>query len=136
MMKLYPSDSAAKIGRYVKYQREKRGLSLNEFAERVGIAPSFLYRLESGSYKSVKFTVIEKLSQAFEMPVIAFLQKCELAEHSAESLPDISFYLREKLQLPTEAVEDIKLFITFIEEKYKDKIQTLKKKHADYWKTP
>lgn len=134
MNKMYTTESAFKIGKYVKYQRQKRGLSLNEFAEQVGITPSFLYRLESGSYKSVKFSVIEKLAQAFEIPVITFLQKCELAENSASSLPDISFYLREKYQFPTEAVEDIKLFISFIEKKYRTEMETLRKKHEDYWK--
>ncbi len=134
MKDLYPTESATKIGKYVKYQREKRGLSLNEFADQVGITPSFLYRLESGTYKSVKFSIIEQLAQAFEMPVISFLQKCDLAEDSGEFLPDFSFYLREKYQLPTDGVEDMKLFLQFVEKKYQQQIDILRKKHNEYWK--
>lgn len=123
-----------KIGTYVKYQREKRGLSLRAYAETTSLTPSYLSRLENGEYHSVSFTVIDRLAHGFQMPIPEFLKKCQITEELHTSLPDIDFYLREKYQLPTSAVEDMVLFFKFIKEKYQNDINHLQKKHRSYWK--
>lgn len=124
---------AEKIGKYTKYQREKRGYSLNQFAKVVGVTPSFLLRLEKGDYNSISFTFVEKIAQGFEMTLEDFLQKCEIIDSSA-SLPSLQYYLKEKYQFPEEAISDVKLFIRLLKVKYKKEIQELQKIHETYWK--
>ncbi len=95
-----------KIGKYLRYQREKRGISINELAKSMELTPSFLMRLEKGSYSNVKFDVIEKIAYGFQMTVEDFLEKCEIISR-AEGLPPIEFYLRETYQLPKKAIDDV-----------------------------
>lgn len=123
-----------KIGTYVRYQREKRQLSLRAYATITDLTPSYLSRLESGEYHNVTFSVIEKLAKGFQMPVPEFMKKCQITEEHHSPLPDIDFYLREKYQLPTAAVEDMSMFFRFIKEKYHTDIDDLQKKHRKYWK--
>lgn len=125
---------AYKIGKYVKYQREKKNFSLNEFAKRVSLDVSFIMRLENGVYHSIKFDVIEKLAGGFETDIEDFLRKCQITSgRNKTSLPPLEFYLKETYQFPDEAIEDIKLFLRLIKIKYKDQIKEMKKAHKSYW---
>ena len=121
-----------KIGKYTKYQREKRGYSLNQFAKRIGITTSFLLRLERGNYQSVSFDVIEKIARGFDTSIEDFLYKCQITQASS-SLPDIEYFLKEKYQFPKEAISDVKLLISLLKVKYKKSIKELKEKHKVYW---
>lgn len=123
---------AKKIGKYTKYQRKKRKLSINEFAQRVNLTPSFLLRLEQGSYKTVKFSVVQKLAKGFDLSLKDFLVKCEIIESSC-TLPELSFFLREKYFFSKKLIEEVELFIDFLQNKYKDEISSLKSKHNKYW---
>lgn len=121
-----------RIGKYTKYQREKRGYSLNEFAKRIGVTTSFLLRLEKGTYQNVSFEVLIKIAGGFEMAIEDLLYKCQLTEAS-RTLPPLEYYLKEMYQFPEEAIEDIKLLIFLLKAKYKEQIKELKGKHKDYW---
>lgn len=125
----------ARVGRYVKYQRRKRRWSLQNLARKTSLTPSFLTRLESGKYKDISFGAMEQLANGFDVPFVVFLKKCGIAEDAFVSLPDFEFYLREKFQMPTEAVEDMKLFLEFMMKKYRKEIACLKTKHIQYWKS-
>jgi len=127
-----PESSAGKVGKYTKYQREKRGLSLNEFARKIGVTTSFLLRLERGNYQNVSYDVLQRIALGFDMSIEDFLYKCRLIE-SSSTLPPIEYYLREMYQFPISAINDIKLLITLLKEKYKDEIRDLKSKHKEYW---
>ncbi|MFZ5438049.1 MAG: helix-turn-helix domain-containing protein [Patescibacteria group bacterium] len=122
-----------KIGKYVKYQREKRNWSLQDLAEKTSLTPSYLSRLETGTYTSPTYVAIESLAHGFGIPVYTFLNKCEIVDEIRIDLPDLDFYLREKFQLPDEALDDIHLFLDFIFKKYDQDIEALKKKHHSYW---
>lgn len=133
----HPQDITAqttgtKVGKYTKYQREKRGYSLNEFANKIEVTTSFLLRLERGTYQNISFNMIEKLAKGFDMSIEDFLYKCKIT-HSTAALPPLDYYLKEVYQFPEEAVDDVKLFIQFTKTKYKDKITELKMKHKEYW---
>ena len=97
------------------------------------ITPSFLMRLENGVYQNIKFDVIEKISEAFQMSPEDFLKKCQVISGSVQ-LPPIEYYLKELYQFPEEAIEDVQLFFSFIEEKYKAEILEMKKAHTKFWK--
>ena len=71
-----------KIGEYVAYQRDKRGWTLQEFADRTGLTPSFVLRLEKGEYRSVGFDAIEKLAKGFAMEIGELLSKCNITTKS------------------------------------------------------
>lgn len=122
----------ARIGKYTKYQRQKRNLSLNAFAKKISLTTSFLLRLERGTYQNVKFDVIEKLAAGFAMTVEDFLLKCEIISYS-QTVPPIEYYLKEMYQFPKDAIEDTKLFIDFLNIKYKKQIKELKTIHKNYW---
>lgn len=127
--------TAQKIGEYVKYQRQKHHWSLQDFADLCELTPSFLLRLEQGEYETVKFEVVEKLAKGFHMSLFNFLQKCELIGNNLIiDLPEIEFYLKEKFQLPVEAIEDVKLFLEVIHKKYEKQIAEMKAAHERYWK--
>lgn len=56
---------------YLKEQREKQGLSINELAERSGLNKSVISRMESGVSKEENVTVgtLKKLAKALNIKV-------------------------------------------------------------------
>lgn len=126
---------ATKIGKYCRYQREKKNYSVNEFARKIELDPSFLLRLEHGTYNSIKFDVIEKIAAGFDMTVEDLLRKSQITTNTnTYQLPPIEFYLKEAYQFPDEAIDDVKLLIQLLKIKYKDKIKKMKDAHKKYWK--
>lgn len=115
-----------KIGKYVKYQREKRSLSINEFAKQCNLSPSFVARLEQSAYDTVTYDVIEKLAHGFSMLRRDLLYKAGLIR-STSKLPPIDYFLREEYQLPQEAIDTVKLIIEFMQFKHEAAIAELDK---------
>lgn len=121
-----------KIGRYVKYQREKRGLSLAEFAKLLELDASFLHRLEKGYYQSVSFDVAEKIATGLSMSLEDLFSKCGIMP-SRCALPTLEYFCKERYQFPDSAIQDLHLFVQFLQEKYKEDIAFMKRKHEAYW---
>jgi transcriptional regulator with XRE-family HTH domain len=121
-----------KVGKYVSYQRKKRDWSLQELADKSSLTASFLHRLEKGEYQSIKFDVFEKIACAFKIPLADFLAKCQITAQFSE-LPPLDYFLKEKYQLPQQAIEDMKLFLELLQKKYAQQIKELKKQHQAYW---
>src|SRR6266571_917985 len=113
---------AQKIGKYIKYQRSKRKLSLNAFADTLELDPSFLMHLENGDYNTLKLDMVEKIASGLHMTMGDFLWKCQiLNDRDRTYIPELDFYLREKFQFPDDAIEDVKLYLKLIKEKYGSK---------------
>lgn len=93
-----------RIGKHIKYQRNKSKWSLQDLSTKTSLIASFLTRLEAVNYKNISYGTIEKLSREFAIPPIEFLKKCDITEDRYISLPDFEFYLREKSQLQSEAL--------------------------------
>lgn len=127
------SSVAAKIGKYLKYQRIKRKDSLSDFAEKIGVDSSYLFRLEKGNYKTVGIDVLEKIASGLGMDLIDLLLKCGLSLREPNELPEMPYYLREKYQFHTKAIEDVLLFISFVEKKYEKEIKRRRELHQQYW---
>lgn len=121
-----------KVGSYVKYQREKQNLSINELGKKTSLTPSYLMRLEQGAYKTIGYDAIQKLANGFTMPREDFLYKCGLIR-TRYDLPPIEYYLKEVYQFPPEAIENVKLMIELMRFKFKSEITELKKAHKKYW---
>ena len=122
-----------KIGEYVSYQRKKRNWTLQDFSEKTDLTPSFILRLEKGEYRSVGFDAIEKLAKGFSMDIVSLLSKCDITTKAKQAMPSLNYYLKERYQFPEEAIGDVRLFIKFIEEKYKKEILNRRKLHKEYW---
>ena len=127
------SCAAAKIGKYLKYQREKREKSLNEFSRILDVDPSFLLRLEQGVYHNIGFEVVEKLARGMDMAIEDLLGKAGLLSREADELPEIEYYFKDKYQYPRQAIHDVQIFLKFVEVRYKEDIAKRRKAHKEYW---
>ncbi len=127
------TSSAAQVGKYVYYQRSKRGFSLQHLANLTSLTPSFLLRLEQGEYQTIKLDAVEKLAAGFHMSVVEFLQKCLLGKEYSKEMPSCEHYFKEKYSLPPEAVDELVQYLEFIEKKYQKEISELKTAHERYW---
>jgi transcriptional regulator with XRE-family HTH domain len=65
-----------RIGEQIRSYREWRGLSLKSLCVRLGIAPSYLSRLENGHMVPSVIT-LQKIVGALRIPLAALLQDCE-----------------------------------------------------------
>lgn len=121
------------VGDYIKYQRQKRHLSLAQLAKSTDLTAAYLSRLEHGTYQSLTVTTLTKLAGALEMSIVDLLFKAKIIEDK-NPLPSLEYYLKEKYQLPSEAIDDIELFLEFLKKKYKTEIENMKDAHKEYWK--
>lgn len=117
---------------YVRYQRRKRGYTLQQFSDKTGLTPAYLSRLESDQYNNISLNACKALATGFDMPLLDFFIKCRVI-NSQTDLPEIGYYLREKYQLPEEAVEDVTLFFQFVLQKYQSQIKANRLAHQKYW---
>ena len=63
-----------RLGARIRQERERRGLNQRELAERLGIAPERLSRIETGQ-RGVDTLVLRRASQVFELPMDAFFDE-------------------------------------------------------------
>jgi XRE family transcriptional regulator of biofilm formation len=62
------------IGQSVKQLRAEKGLSLNELAERAGVAKSYLSSIERDIQSNPSIHVLEKISKVLDVPIQTFFQ--------------------------------------------------------------
>lgn len=124
---------AQKIGDYIFYQREKRQWSVNELADRIGMTPSFVFRLEQGAYQTIKLDVLIKLAEALQMTVPDLLAKCGIGDSYHNDLPSLSFFLKEQYYFPDPVIHEAELFISFLQTRHAAAIKVEKAKHERYW---
>lgn len=60
------------IGKRVKQLRSEKGLSLNELAERAGVAKSYLSSIERDLQSNPSIHFLEKISAVLEVPIETF----------------------------------------------------------------
>jgi len=63
------------IGRRVKQLRSEKGLSLNELAERAGVAKSYLSTIERDIQSNPSIHFLEKISAVLEVPIETFFHE-------------------------------------------------------------
>ena len=102
MSKLKTDDTAIIIGRLagtIRFLREKENMSIRDFAEKLDINHSDLFRLENGTTRNPSLFMIRKIAQAFDLTVDELMNfdavTCPTcggrgwikgSEHSAESI--------------------------------------------------
>ena len=63
------------FGRYIRREREKKGILLTDFAKKLGISPAYWSRIEREMEKPPKDNLIQKAAQILELdPDEAFIQ--------------------------------------------------------------
>ncbi len=133
MSKESPVTTGMKVGRYLKYQRKKQALSLQEFAQMCSLSPSYLFKLEQGKFASVSFDMLKKISDGLKIPIVSLLRKCELISEE-DSLSSLDFFLKEKYQFPEQAILGVKIVIEVLQKQYANEIKNFQKAHKKYWK--
>jgi len=128
-------ENTKKIGKYLKYQRGKLDLSLSDLSEKTGLTSAYLSRLERGEYRSMSLKTLHRLADALGMSLVELLTKGQVLQNT-NSLPSLTYYLKERYQLPPSAIGDVRLFLEFVTKKYAKEIRLMQKQHSQYWKKP
>ena len=61
--------------RYIKNKRKEVKMTQGELAEKTGVNPSYISRLENGSFISVKVEFFVGVAEVFEEPIEKFMKK-------------------------------------------------------------
>ncbi len=108
------SSVANKIGLFLKRYRKSNGISLNILAEKAGLTPSFVFRLEKSEYDDVKIGVVIKLAKALNMSLEDFLKRTQLIDNT-QDLPEFEHYLKQKFDLPQDSIDQLTKMLEFIQ---------------------
>jgi XRE family transcriptional regulator of biofilm formation len=84
------------IGKRVKQLRSELGLSLNELAERAGVAKSYLSSIERDIQSNPSIQFLEKISAVLGVPIDTFFHPVQKSEHELD--PDWSQLVREAME--------------------------------------
>jgi|LakMenEpi03Aug12_release.lakeMendotaPanAssembly.Ray.scaffolds.fasta_scaffold314787_3 transcriptional regulator with XRE-family HTH domain len=68
------------MGAKLKQRRMKKGLSLQQVADEVGVSKAHIYELELNKVKNPSVETLKKLASLFEMPLSYFLDEDEDVE--------------------------------------------------------
>jgi len=109
-----------KLGVYLKQLREESELSLHQAAREAEISPSYLLKIEAGTFSNIGIRNLIKLSKVYNIPIGALLQEAGLAESDEYGFPDFPQYLRAKYHLSPQAIRDLEMAKEIVEKKYKN----------------
>ena len=108
-----------RLGTYLKRLRGEAGLSIRETAQKSGIVPSYLSKLEAGdTFSTITVQTLIKFSKTYNIPPIAILKEIGLIGSDEYDLPDFPQYLRAKYHLPPQAIRDMEMAKEIVEKKY------------------
>ena len=82
------ANSQNHIGKALKAARERRGLSLQQTAQRAGIDPTLLSRMERGIVQDVKLTTLASLATALTFSLDDFATEARLLPRKRYVGPD------------------------------------------------
>ncbi len=110
-----------KLGTFFKQLRKETGLSIRGAAEKSGVAPSFLSKIETGdTFSDISLQTLLKFSSAYNIPPISILKEAGFIDSDEYDLPDFSQYLRAKYHLSAQAIRDMEMAKEIVEKKYKN----------------
>lgn len=85
----------AEIGNRIKYARDLRGATLDDIAQKVGIAKSTVQRYENGKIEKIKIPVVESIANALRVNPAWIVGKSEEIETPAQEVPKIIAYYNQ-----------------------------------------
>ncbi len=69
------SSSPQGIADFITRKRKEAGITSKELAERAGLSPAFISRVENGEYKSLTLPTAKSLAEGLGLTLHAFLQE-------------------------------------------------------------
>lgn len=108
-----------KLGKLLKKERGELKMSIRKVAIKTGLAPSYLYKLETDdTFKTIGIENLLKLARFYKIPTETLLKEIGFLENSGNELPEFSSYLRSKYHYSPQAIRDMEVALKFIMEKY------------------
>ena len=107
-------DNRKEFGEFVRQQRQQQGLSLQDVAERAGIAKTSVYDVENGNVPIPALFRLRALARALDLDEADLLA-------AAGHLPEIGPYLRVKFDLPEPTAEQVESFVRFMQQEAQEK---------------
>ena len=80
------------IGNKIKHARILRGATLDEIAQKVGVAKSTIQRYENGKIKKIKLPVVESIAIALDINPAWLVGKSKNMERPYQATPKIMKY--------------------------------------------
>lgn len=99
------------IGAKLKQRRMKKGWSLQQVADEVGVSKAHVYELELNKVKNPSVEILKKLAALFEMPLSFFLDDDEDIEFQVmfrdlqKDIADLDTKDREAVELMVKALK-------------------------------
>ncbi|MGA8364805.1 MAG: helix-turn-helix transcriptional regulator [Solirubrobacteraceae bacterium] len=110
-------EQRTQLGELVRRYRTKRGLSVREVAEPLGINPGALAQIESGRVQQPSFERLQALADVLDAPADELFMA---AGYEPSALPELGAYFRAKYGLGNDAVDDIERYVRRIQKRYGD----------------
>jgi transcriptional regulator with XRE-family HTH domain len=105
------------FGKYLKKQREAKGLSARELGRRANVDDSTIVRFEQGAYANPAPDKLVRLAEALDLSVADIFAHAHYALPS--ELPTLPAYLRLKYgDLPATAMKDLERYVSQLADKY------------------
>lgn len=111
------NDSMKQVGEIIREGREAAALSVRRLATAADVDSTWLSRLEHGVYLNPDPRHLHRLGKVLGIPTSELF---EAAEYS-EGLPNFAPYLREKYELPEDAIGQLEAHFELIANKYERK---------------
>lgn len=111
-----PTADTNQLGRFIRQERERQGLSIRRLATTAGVDSTWLSRLERGDYASPDPRHLRELARVLEIDTNDVFAMAGYT--GGEGLPNFAPYLRAKYDLPVEAIETLSELFEFINDKY------------------
>lgn len=113
----YNDINLVELGLRIKQERESQELTLQNIADRTGVASSTIQRYEAGNFSKIKLPVINSIAFALNVNPAWILGKTEdkvpinnirnISKHNENSTVKIKIYGKVPAGVPMEAIEDI-----------------------------
>ena len=103
------------IGFRIKSEREEKGMTLQDIADRIGVAKSTIQRYETGTIEKIKLPVISAIAKALEVNPSWIIGKTDIKSSVCDNfvLEDSYFSFAKEMQENDVSVEDMKKLWNF-----------------------
>lgn len=108
--------SETKIAKLVTEKREQAGLSARELAERSGLSPAYISRLENGEYKSLSLPTVKALADGLGLTLRAFLEEAGLLNNEERPSYKLITQSLRHLGYSDKEAEDVIRYARYVKE--------------------
>ncbi len=108
--------SETKIAKLVTQKREQAGLSARELAERSGLSPAYISRLENGEYKSLSLPTVKELADGLGLTLRAFLEEAGLLNNEERPSYKLITQSLRHLGYSDKEAEDVIRYARYVKE--------------------